>query len=318
MLSRSRSISIETFTKVKKSTQHEFSQGREDFACWAARPRSVSTPKGYLPVYVGDEGKRYLIKAKHLHNPLIVELLDRRADKYGYSQSGALQIECDEEVFESILWSAQHQFHRICLNSLKLTLRLSWTTTSASQLQNCSSTIYSSLSKAHTKLVPTLWHTYLFRSWCLCCSFYQTHACNSPVVNVRLLATGPYYKYMHICKAVERKTIAYLLHRRVLGALYFLWWIGTTPQTLISCRNPCLCSTFADVQDFLLRLYPLNCFKGKLIALKNNRELWCLQLKLYPACWTYRNSQHANQCLTHTNSLLLVWCGHTFVHNLAG
>lgn len=97
----SSSANSHEFKRLKK-LEHQFPHVSDD------RKRSTrscrpSTPRGYLPVYVGDEGKRYLIKAKHLNNPVILELLERWADEYGYSQSGALRLQCDAEIFESII-----------------------------------------------------------------------------------------------------------------------------------------------------------------------------------------------------------------------
>lgn len=69
-------------------------------------PPGLSSPRGYLPVYVGDDNMKYMIKAKHLNNPLVADLLERSAEEHGYSQSGALKIWCDAEVFESVLATA--------------------------------------------------------------------------------------------------------------------------------------------------------------------------------------------------------------------
>lgn len=70
------------------------------------RPSSTTrVPRGYLPVCVGDEAKRYLIKTKHLNNPLFVQLLELSAKEYGYSHTGVLRIVCDAQVFERVLAS---------------------------------------------------------------------------------------------------------------------------------------------------------------------------------------------------------------------
>ncbi|KAI5080243.1 hypothetical protein GOP47_0005722 [Adiantum capillus-veneris] len=75
-------------------------------------PQAAATtppPKGHLPIRVvnssciSDDGLLYFIKAEHLNHPLILDLLQRAAEEYGYSRVGALQVNCDTEMFEDVL-----------------------------------------------------------------------------------------------------------------------------------------------------------------------------------------------------------------------
>ncbi|GAA0183218.1 hypothetical protein Leryth_011366 [Lithospermum erythrorhizon] len=65
-------------------------------------------PKGYLAVYVGEEGQKFVIPAKYLSMPDFRALLDDVGDEYGYQYEGGLRIPCEEHEFEKIL--------RICNN----------------------------------------------------------------------------------------------------------------------------------------------------------------------------------------------------------
>ncbi|MCO5609433.1 hypothetical protein L7F22_063659 [Adiantum nelumboides] len=74
----------------------------------AAGSPTTAPPKGHLPIRVvnpscASEGLLYFIKAEHLNHPLILDLLQRAAEEYGYSRVGALQVTCDADVLEDIL-----------------------------------------------------------------------------------------------------------------------------------------------------------------------------------------------------------------------
>ncbi|XP_058071292.1 auxin-responsive protein SAUR71-like [Magnolia sinica] len=64
---------------------------------------SLVIPKGHLPVYVGEEMKRFVVRAELLNRPIFVELLKRSSQEYGYNQNGVLKIPCRVSVFERIL-----------------------------------------------------------------------------------------------------------------------------------------------------------------------------------------------------------------------
>ncbi|XP_058071294.1 auxin-responsive protein SAUR71-like [Magnolia sinica] len=64
---------------------------------------SLVIPKGHLPVYVGEEMKRFVVHAELLNRPIFVELMKISAQEYGYDQKGVLKIPCRVSVFERIL-----------------------------------------------------------------------------------------------------------------------------------------------------------------------------------------------------------------------
>lgn len=69
---------------------------------------SRQVPEGHLPVYVGEEMERFVVKAKLLNHPMFKELLDQSANEYGYEQQGVLRFPCRVSVFEQVLEKLRH------------------------------------------------------------------------------------------------------------------------------------------------------------------------------------------------------------------
>ena len=61
-------------------------------------------PEGYLVVYVGEERRRFVIKTKYLSHPVFRALLNKSAEEYGYEHKGGLEIACEVDFFEHLLW----------------------------------------------------------------------------------------------------------------------------------------------------------------------------------------------------------------------
>lgn len=61
-------------------------------------------PKGYLAVYVGEERRRFLVKANFLNHPLFSVLLDKAKEEFGFDQKGPLNIPCDIAFFQHIMF----------------------------------------------------------------------------------------------------------------------------------------------------------------------------------------------------------------------
>lgn len=61
-------------------------------------------PEGYLVMYVGEERRRFVIKAKYLSHPVFKALLNKSAEEFGYEHKGGLEIACDVNFFEHLLW----------------------------------------------------------------------------------------------------------------------------------------------------------------------------------------------------------------------
>ncbi|GAB4836653.1 Auxin-responsive protein saur72 [Ancistrocladus abbreviatus] len=64
---------------------------------------NCSVPSGHLPVFVGDEMRRFVVSAELLNHPIFVKLLNKSAQEYGYEQKGVLHIPCNVVVFERVL-----------------------------------------------------------------------------------------------------------------------------------------------------------------------------------------------------------------------
>ncbi|KAG0499493.1 hypothetical protein HPP92_003754 [Vanilla planifolia] len=59
--------------------------------------------EGHVPVDVGDEMERFVVRADLLGQPAFVELLRRSAQEYGYDQVGVLRIPCTVDLFRRVL-----------------------------------------------------------------------------------------------------------------------------------------------------------------------------------------------------------------------
>ncbi|GLJ42142.1 hypothetical protein SUGI_0872660 [Cryptomeria japonica] len=64
---------------------------------------SSSAPRGCLPVYVGNEGHRFIVDIHILSHPLFEELLQLSAEELGYSHNGGLRVACNIRLFEHLL-----------------------------------------------------------------------------------------------------------------------------------------------------------------------------------------------------------------------
>ncbi|ESQ53641.1 hypothetical protein EUTSA_v10026506mg [Eutrema salsugineum] len=65
-------------------------------------PVSV-VPPGHVAVSVGENRRRYVVRAKHLNHPIFRRLLAEAEEEYGFSNVGPLAIPCDESLFEEII-----------------------------------------------------------------------------------------------------------------------------------------------------------------------------------------------------------------------
>ena len=63
----------------------------------------VETPRGYLSLYVGEERKRFLVKASMVNHPLFAILLEKAKEEFGFDQEGPITIPCDIAFFEHIV-----------------------------------------------------------------------------------------------------------------------------------------------------------------------------------------------------------------------
>uniref|UniRef100_A0ACD5Y4Z9 Uncharacterized protein n=1 Tax=Avena sativa TaxID=4498 RepID=A0ACD5Y4Z9_AVESA len=60
-------------------------------------------PRGYCPVYVGLEQRRFVIPTSYLGHPVFRLLLEKAEEEFGFQHEGALAIPCETEAFKYIL-----------------------------------------------------------------------------------------------------------------------------------------------------------------------------------------------------------------------
>ena len=70
------------------------------------------TPKGFVPIIVGDDGtkdveERFLVHVKLLSKPCMVNFLELAARQFGYDQEGVLRVPCDANHFQKMLDSLE-------------------------------------------------------------------------------------------------------------------------------------------------------------------------------------------------------------------
>ncbi|XP_072967957.1 auxin-induced protein 15A-like [Typha angustifolia] len=67
---------------------------------WKQTAQMVDVPKGYLPIYVGQMEKRFVIPVSYLRHPLLQSLLDRAEEEFGLDHAtGGIRVPCEEDDF---------------------------------------------------------------------------------------------------------------------------------------------------------------------------------------------------------------------------
>ena len=61
------------------------------------------TPRVYIALYVGEERRRFLLKANMINHPLFATLLEKANEEFGFDQEGPITIPCDIAFFEHII-----------------------------------------------------------------------------------------------------------------------------------------------------------------------------------------------------------------------
>ncbi|KAK4276517.1 hypothetical protein QN277_014658 [Acacia crassicarpa] len=76
---------------------------------WRAKARMSANripsdvPAGHVAVCVGNNSRRFVVRASYLNHPVFKKLLVQAEEEYGFSNHGPLAIPCDEAVFEEVL-----------------------------------------------------------------------------------------------------------------------------------------------------------------------------------------------------------------------
>ncbi|CAD5179942.1 auxin-responsive protein SAUR36-like [Musa acuminata AAA Group] len=74
-----------------------------DEECCRSPEAPPDVPKGYCPVYVGPEQRRFVIPTTYLGLPVFRLLLQKAEEEFGFDHKGALTIPCEIETFKYIL-----------------------------------------------------------------------------------------------------------------------------------------------------------------------------------------------------------------------
>ncbi|KAK1309666.1 hypothetical protein QJS10_CPA08g01449 [Acorus calamus] len=61
------------------------------------------TPTGCLPLYVGEEQRRFVVPTSFLSHPLFRILFEMTYSEYGFDQESGLSVPCDVSVFEDVV-----------------------------------------------------------------------------------------------------------------------------------------------------------------------------------------------------------------------
>ncbi|CAL9065128.1 auxin-responsive protein SAUR71-like [Musa acuminata AAA Group] len=65
------------------------------------------TSEGCFSVYVGPARERFVVRTECLNHPLFKMLLDEAEMEFGYSAAGPLELPCDVDLFQKVLWEVE-------------------------------------------------------------------------------------------------------------------------------------------------------------------------------------------------------------------
>ncbi|KFK25378.1 hypothetical protein AALP_AA8G105600 [Arabis alpina] len=78
-------------------------------------------PSGHVAVYVGSNCRRFVVRASHLNHPVLVNLLVKAEEEFGFANHGPLVIPCEESVFEESIRFITRSGRFNCTDDLKKT-----------------------------------------------------------------------------------------------------------------------------------------------------------------------------------------------------
>ncbi|KAL5201079.1 hypothetical protein ABZP36_035433 [Zizania latifolia] len=87
---------------VMRRLQRTVTVDSDDESCHSPEP-PPDVPRGYCPVYVGPEQRRFVIPTRYLGHPVFRLLLEKAEEEFGFRHEGALAIPCETETFKYIL-----------------------------------------------------------------------------------------------------------------------------------------------------------------------------------------------------------------------
>ncbi|KAK1300163.1 hypothetical protein QJS10_CPB13g01545 [Acorus calamus] len=76
------------------------------------------TPVGCLPLYVGEEQRRFVVPTSFLSHPLFRILFEMAYSEYGFDQESGLSVPCDVSVFEEVVGAIEAGRGRFDLRKL--------------------------------------------------------------------------------------------------------------------------------------------------------------------------------------------------------
>ncbi|XP_010498406.1 PREDICTED: auxin-responsive protein SAUR36-like [Camelina sativa] len=60
-------------------------------------------PSGHVAVCVGNDCRRFVVRASYLNHPILSNLLVQAEEEFGFANQGPLVIPCEESVFEEAI-----------------------------------------------------------------------------------------------------------------------------------------------------------------------------------------------------------------------
>ncbi|KAK1299533.1 hypothetical protein QJS10_CPB13g01559 [Acorus calamus] len=80
--------------------------------------RPMPAPAGHLPLYVGEEQRRFVVPTSFLSHPLFRILFEMAYSEYGFDQESGLSVPCDVSVFEEVVGAIEARRGRFDLRKL--------------------------------------------------------------------------------------------------------------------------------------------------------------------------------------------------------
>ncbi|XP_010453133.1 PREDICTED: auxin-responsive protein SAUR71-like [Camelina sativa] len=108
---------IRHIVKLRQMLRQWRSKARMSSSVRRCVPSDV--PSGHVVVYVGSSCRRFVVRATYLNHPILVNLLVKAEEEFGFANQGPLVIPCEESVFEELIRFITQSSRFTCTEHLK-------------------------------------------------------------------------------------------------------------------------------------------------------------------------------------------------------